>query len=266
MIVFGMNDILFIKTVDSTNRIARELAVSGKPHGFGVLAEKQTAGRGRLGRVWQSVPGKGLCCTILLRPELAIHDYAKIPLTAGLAVSLVLEELCGIDVQLKWPNDIYLFGRKCGGVLVETSSLLASSDQCFVLVGIGLNVNGDHESFSVELQKIATSLFIETGREYDILSIFVAVRSRLLQLLSQCHGDGFKAILEAWQERDMLQGRWMNWVTPSGEVVNGRSLGIDSSGVLLIEDYLGTRHKVLSGDLSMGERSPDQGSKTENDY
>jgi len=261
-----MKDILILKTVDSTNRIARELADSGKPHGFGVLAENQTAGRGRLGREWQSAPGKGLCCTILVRPELALHDYSKIPLTAGLAVSLVLEELCGIDVQLKWPNDIYLAGRKCGGVLVETSSLLGRSDQCFALVGIGLNVNGDSDSFSVELQKIATSLFIETGREHDIFSIFVAVRGRLLQLLSQCVNDGFKGIMEAWQKRDMLQEKWMNWVTPTGKVIHGKSLGIDSNGVLLIEDRVGERYEALSGDLRMGGRSPDQGIKTENDY
>jgi BirA family biotin operon repressor/biotin-[acetyl-CoA-carboxylase] ligase len=133
-------------------------------------------------------------------------------------------------------------------------------------VGIGLNVNGDSDSFSVELQKIATSLFIETGREHDIFSIFVAVRGRLLRLLSQGVNDGFKAIMEAWQKRDMLQGKWMNWVTPTGKVIHGKSLGIDSNGVLLIEDRVGERYEVLSGDLRMGGRSPDQGIKTENDY
>ncbi len=259
-----MKDILIVKTVDSTNRIARELADSGKPHGFGVLAEKQTAGRGRLGRVWQSAPGKGLCCTILVRPELALHDYSKIPLTAGLAVCLVLEELCGIDVQLKWPNDIYLAGRKCGGILVETSSLQNSSDAWFALVGIGLNVNEMIHEFPEELRKSATSLFAESAQKYDISFLFSAIRDRLVQLLSQLVAEGFQEILEQWQRRDMLRGKWMSWVTPAGKVVYGMSLGVDYNGVLLIQDSSGARHEVLSGDLSLATRPPERGEiKTE---
>jgi len=249
-----MKDTLFFETVDSTNRVARELAGEDKPHGFAVLAGSQTAGRGRLGKSWQSPSGRGLYCTILLRPELAIEDYSKITLTAGLAVSLALEEICQLQAQLKWPNDIYISGRKCGGILVETSSLQGAGEGNFVLVGIGVNVNGEKGAFPTELQETATSVFIETGREYDIRSIFTGIRIRLLQMLSQMASEGFVAILNQWRERDMLQGRWMKWVTPAGDVVYGESLGVDSSGILMVRDHAGIRHEVLSGDVTLAAR------------
>lgn len=249
-----MKDTLFLETVDSTNRVARELAGEDKPHGFAVLADSQTAGRGRLGKAWQSPSGKGLYCTILVRPELAVEDYSKITLTAGLAVSQVLEEICQLPTQLKWPNDIYISGRKCGGILVETSSLQGVDKQNFVLVGIGVNINGESGVFPSELQKNATSVFIETGREYDIWTIFAGIRVRLLQLLLQLASEGFAAILNQWRERDMLQGRWMKWVTPAGDVVYGESLGVDSSGILMVRDHTGMRYEVLSGDVTLAAR------------
>lgn len=258
-----MHNILILQTVDSTNRVAREMADSGTPHGFAFLAENQTAGRGRLGKTWLSPPGKGLYCTIVVRPELDIQEYSRITLTAGLAVSLILEEFCRLDVQLKWPNDIYIAGRKCGGILVETSSLQNSPDACFALVGIGLNVNGMIDEFPEELRKTATSLFAESAKEYDIFSLFLAIRDRLLHLVSQLVAEGFEEILEQWQKRDMLSGKWMSWVTPGGSVVYGKSLGVDNKGVLLIQDSSGKRHEVLSGDLSLAERPPERGEKAE---
>jgi len=249
-----MKDTLFFETVDSTNRLARELAGENKPHGFAVLAGSQTAGRGRLGKAWQSPSGKGLYCTILVRPELAVEDYSKITLTAGLAVSQALEEICQLQSQLKWPNDIYISGRKCGGILVETSSLQGTDEQNFVLVGIGVNINGERGAFPSELQETATSVFIETGKEYDIWTIFAGIRVRILQLLLQLASEGFAAILSQWRERDMLQGRWMKWVTPAGDVVYGESLGVDNSGMLMVRDHAGMRHEVLSGDVALAAR------------
>lgn len=253
-----MNDILLLKTVDSTNRISRKFGELGKPHGYSVVAESQTAGRGRLGKEWLSLPGMGLCCTILVRPDLAIEDYSKITLTAGLAVGLALEELCHLEVQLKWPNDIYLGGRKCGGILVETSSLHENANQCFALVGIGVNVNTDCATFPTGLRKIATSLFLETGKKHDILTIFTRIRNQLLQLITQLETAGFEGILDQWRHRDMLNGNWMSWVTPAGRVIYGESLGVDENGILSIRDKSGRKHEVLSGDLSLAVRSPEK--------
>ncbi|MBV5306929.1 MAG: biotin--[acetyl-CoA-carboxylase] ligase [Desulfobulbaceae bacterium] len=254
-----MNDILFLKSVDSTNRIAREMGDSGKAHGFSVVAESQTAGRGRLGKEWLSHAGMGLCCTILVRPNLDIEDYPKITLTAGLAVGLALEELCHVGVQLKWPNDIYVGGRKLGGILVETSSLHKGTRHCYALVGIGVNVNTDCATFPIGLQKTATSLFFETRKEYDVLTVFTKIRSQLLELLTQLETVGFEGILDQWRQRDILDGQWMSWVTPAGNVVYGESLGVDDTGILAIRDQTGRRHEVLSGDLRLARRSPEAG-------
>lgn len=246
-----MDDMLFLESVDSTNRAAKELAVAGRPHGYAVVAASQKAGRGRLGRRWQSPPGKGLYATILLRPGLDIKDYSKITLTTGLAVCQVLEELSQLEVGLKWPNDIYICGRKCGGILVETSSLQGEAGDHFALVGIGINVNGDGRDFPADLQKTATSLFLESGKKYDILTLFTALRSKLLQLISQLALEGFSDILNQWRKRDMLVGKWMQWVTPAGEIVYGESLGVDDSGMLAVRDRSGIRHQVLSGDVTL---------------
>lgn len=250
----SMHNILLLETVDSTNRVARELAAAGKAHGYAVVAASQTAGRGRLGKDWQSPPGKGLYATILLRPGLDVEDYSKITLTAGLAVSLALEEQCQLAVELKWPNDIYIAGRKCGGILVETSSLQGEAGKHFALVGIGVNVNGDTDSFPPDLQKNATSLFLESGREYDVLTLFAGIRTRLLQLISRLAVEGFADILHQWRARDMLQGKWMQWLTPAGAVVYGESLGVDGSGILSVRDRSGEIHEVLSGDVTLAVR------------
>jgi len=246
-----MDNTIFLKTVDSTNRVARELAAAGKPHGFAVLAGCQTAGKGRLGRNWQSPAGQGLYATILLRPSLPAEQYAKITLTAGLAVCLVLEEMCQLSVELKWPNDIYISGRKCGGILVEASSLQGETGECFALVGIGINVKGNREAFPPELQKSATSILLESGHEYDVLTVFAAIRIRLLQLIIQLVDEGFNDILEQWRKRDMLQGKWLQWLTPAGSVVYGESLGVDSNGMLAVRDRSGKMHEVLSGDVTL---------------
>ncbi|MFH2122251.1 MAG: biotin--[acetyl-CoA-carboxylase] ligase [Pseudomonadota bacterium] len=246
-----MKNILFLETVDSTNQMARELAAAGNPHGYAVVASSQKAGRGRLGKSWQSPPGKGLYSTILLRPGLCIQDYSKLTLTAGLAVSQIIEEMCQLKVALKWPNDIYISGRKCGGILVESSSLQGEVDEYFALVGIGVNVNVDKDSFTADLQTSATSLFLESGKEFEILTLFEAIRTRLLQLVSQLAREGFADILDQWRERDMLQGRWLQWLTPTGEVVYGESMGVDNSGTLSVRDRSGTIHEVLSGDVTL---------------
>jgi BirA family biotin operon repressor/biotin-[acetyl-CoA-carboxylase] ligase len=186
----------------------------------------------------------------LLRPGLDIVDYAKITLTAGLAVSQALEEICHLTIELKWPNDIYINGRKCGGILVETSPLQDEAEH-FALVGIGLNINNMQETLSADLQTSATSLFLESGQHYDILIIFAAIRSRLLQLIAELAEVGFTGILKQWQRRDMLQGKWMQWLTPAGTIVSGKALGVDSNGMLSVQDNTGLIHEVLSGDITL---------------
>lgn len=113
----------FFESVPSTNVIARKLAEDGAVHGTSVIAANQTERRGRLGKSWCSAAGKGLYCSIIVRPKLAVKDFPKITLAAGIGVAIAIDRLTGVFSRLKWPNDIFIDGKKCGGILTESSSL-----------------------------------------------------------------------------------------------------------------------------------------------
>ena len=246
--------IFFLKETPTTNRVAYDLASKGESAGTAVIAESQGEGCGRLGKVWQSPPGKGLYCSIIVRPRLAVEDYPKITLTAGLAVAIALEEVSGIEMRLKWPNDIYAQGKKCCGILTESCSLTEESDKRFAIVGIGVNVNSEKSDFASELQDKATSLHILTGSDYDVRAVFDHVRRHLFARLALFESAGFAEILEDWRKRDMLLGKWLQWVSTSGEIIHGRSEGPDDIGRLMVKDKEGKTHQILSGDISLAEK------------
>lgn len=237
----------------STNRVAYDLAVKGEPEGTAVIADSQGEGRGRLGKVWQSPPGKGLYCSVIVRPKIDVEDYPKITLTAGLAVAIALEDVTGLEMRLKWPNDVYAGGKKCCGILTESSSLAEDVHDRFAIVGIGINVNAEETDFSSELQDKATSLLILAEREYDIQAIFHQVKTLLLHKLALLESNGFAGILADWRKRDMLSGKWLQWLSTSGEIIYGQSEGPDDSGRLLVKDKDAKIHQILSGDISLAE-------------
>ncbi len=246
-----MENILVLDSTTTTNKIAYDLAEKGAIHGFSVIAKTQTRGRGRLGREWLSVPGKGLYCSIIVRPQLEVADYPKITMTAGLGVVVALEKLSGITLHLKWPNDIYCSGKKCCGILSESSPLTKDMENRFAIVGIGINVNTEESGFSKEIVTAATSLFIETGKSYDLNAVFSQVREEVLRHIEELETKGFAHILQRWKAKDVLQGKWLEWVTHSGEIVYGKSEGPDESGQLLVRDQQGKVHEVISGDIRL---------------
>jgi BirA family biotin operon repressor/biotin-[acetyl-CoA-carboxylase] ligase len=239
------------QTIDSTNTKAKELAESGAASGAAVVAGYQTGGRGRLGKDWHSVAGKGLYCSIVVRPELTLEDYPKITLVAGLAVALVLDRVTGRTSRLKWPNDIYFRGRKIGGILTESSALGSSGRKRYAVVGIGVNVNHVKADFPFGLQETATSLFVETGREFVVEEIFQAVRLDLLRQLELFSTDGFQPLLEQWRKKDFLLGKQMVCVNSAGQKIRGIGLGPDDQGQLHVRDADGRIHEVLSGDVRL---------------
>src|SRR6266516_7571725 len=166
--LFGKRIYHFFKT-DSTNRVALELGHAGEPEGAVVLAEEQTAGRGRAGRAWDSQRAAGIYVTLLLRPKLAPVQAPLLTMMAGLSAHSAVQALTGLDVDLKWPNDLLIQGKKVGGILTE---MHAEPNQVrFVIVGIGLNVN--QEKFPDEFANIATSLRTETGKPQSRTEVLV---------------------------------------------------------------------------------------------
>src|SRR5712664_4048951 len=166
--LFGKRIYHFFK-VDSTNRVALELGHAGEPEGTVILGEEQTAGRGRAGRGWHSERAAGIYVTLLLRPKLAPVQAPLLTMLAGLSAHTAIQAQTGLAVDLKWPNDLLIGGKKAGGILTEMHAEPAQVR--FVIVGIGLNVN--QEKFASELGAIATSLRAETGRQQSRLELLV---------------------------------------------------------------------------------------------
>src|ERR1700758_4941598 len=166
--LFGKHIYHFFK-VDSTNRVGLELGHAGEPEGAVILGEEQTAGRGRSGRGWHSERAAGIYVTLLLRPKLAPVQAPLLTMMAGLSAHTAIQAQTGLAVDLKWPNDLLLGGKKAGGILTEMHA--EPSQVRFVIVGIGLNVN--QEKFPAELASIATSLRIQTGKQQSRLELLV---------------------------------------------------------------------------------------------
>jgi BirA family biotin operon repressor/biotin-[acetyl-CoA-carboxylase] ligase len=253
LFLFVMHPIHFFTSLPSTNILAKKLAEDNALHGTAVVAANQTDGRGRLGKSWYSAPGKGLYCSIIVRPRLAVEDYPKITLAAGLGVAMAIDHLTGVFSQLKWPNDIFIAGKKCGGVLTESSSLNERVERRYAVIGIGLNLGSVIEDFPMDLRDKVTSLFIETGQTFDAQRVFLAIRDAVLRQLEVFCTEGFPPILDSWKNRDFLLGREMECVSSEGKIITGVSLGPDADGQLHVKAADGRVHTVLSGDVRLAQ-------------
>jgi BirA family biotin operon repressor/biotin-[acetyl-CoA-carboxylase] ligase len=242
-------------TLPSTNTKAIELAEAGAAHGEIVKAESQTEGRGRLGKSWQSPPGKGLYFSIIVRPQLEPTEFPKLTMTAGLAIAKSIEKICRLEVNLKWPNDIYLYEKKCGGILCEASLSDKSEAGRFAVIGVGLNVLTQKNEFPEELRETATSIVMETGSQYEPESLLPIIAKSILDEIVVLEQQRFRYILAEWRKRDFLKGKLLRWLSHSGEVIQGRSEGPDEHGRLMVRDGEGVLHEVLSGDVTLAEEN-----------
>jgi len=251
LLLFAMYPIHFFESIPSTNIPAKNFAVAGALHGTAVIAANQTEGRGRLGKSWYSATGKGLYCSIIVRPDLSLEDYPKITLVAGLSVALVLDRITGRSSQLKWPNDIYFSGKKLAGILTESSSMTSGLDERYAVVGIGVNVNNALDDFPLEIRSLVTSILLETTTEFAVEDLFENIRTELLKQLRKFSVGGFGPLLAQWRKKDFLFGRKMECVSAEGKKVQGVALGPDNQGQLHVKDSDGKIHAVLSGDVRL---------------
>lgn len=249
----GQRAIVRLDAIDSTNRVALELAASGKAAGTVVLAATQTAGRGRLGKRWESPPGCGLYFSLILRPRLKLADLPQLTLAVGLGAAMAVEGVTGLRVLLKWPNDLLLEGRKIGGILCETGSLQQDGEPV-VVVGVGLNVATPITAFPEALRKRATSLLIQAGRIFPEEELLAAMLAAVEAQANRLECQGLAPVLADWRQRDATLGQELTWVSTAGTLVHGISLGVDDEGRLRIRDAAGQVHEVLSGDVRIAER------------
>ncbi|MGD8387150.1 MAG: biotin--[acetyl-CoA-carboxylase] ligase [Desulfobacteraceae bacterium] len=241
---FGNRKIVYLETTDSTNTRARELANRGIPEGTLVVAEEQTAGRGRKGRVWHSPEKGGIYLSLILRPKISPLEAPKITLLAGIAAAESILSLADIDVHIKWPNDILIGKRKVAGVLTEIASDL--DEVSHVVTGLGINANV--REFPAELQDVATSLALEIGRPVDRAALVRAFLERYEHYYTIFLQGRTNTILERWKALSRTLGSRIA-VEISGKRITGMARDIERDGSLILETPDGKTHRVFSGDL-----------------
>jgi BirA family biotin operon repressor/biotin-[acetyl-CoA-carboxylase] ligase len=230
----------------STNDDVLALGRQGAVHGTALLALSQRQGRGRLGRSWYAPAGNGLYGSVLLRPQWDRALYPRLTLVAGVAAAMAIEEETGISLQMKWPNDLYLHGKKCGGILTEA---VFTKDGDYAVVGIGVNLGAFGDGTPQEVRQRAIALWQTTAQRQRHESLFAAIHRQLLALTEGCEKNGFAGILSEWRRRDGFYGQQLAWAGPNGAKIIGKSAGIDDEGGLLLVDAQGRRRAINCGDV-----------------
>ena len=252
--------VIYYRSIGSTNDVARELAARGAPEGMLVIADEQTAGKGRLGRRWLAPPGTSLLMSLLFRPQspisnlqspISIHQAQRLTMICSLAAVEAIGAVTGLAAAIKWPNDIVVQGKKVGGILTELEATGEGLD--YVIVGLGLNVNLDFGAVEAmeELPATATSLSQELGRDVSRLALLwrilenVEDRYQRLQAGELPHGE--------WASRLITLHNHVIVDTPQG-VVEGWAEGVDADGALILRTNRGERQRVLAGDVTLRKR------------
>ena len=243
--LFGKRIHHFFKT-DSTNRVALELGHAGEPEGAVVLAEEQTAGRGRAGRSWTSERAAGIYVTLLLRPKLAPVQAPLLTMMAGLSTRAAIEAVTGLNVDLKWPNDLLIRGKKAGGILTEMHA--EPSQIRFVIVGVGLNVN--QEKFTGELAERATSLRMETGKSHSRMELLVRLLREFEADYNRFLREGLASVVARFESASSYARGKRVRVSNGVESYTGTTAGLGPEGLLQVEREDGRLMTVIAGDVA----------------
>lgn len=242
-----------LASIDSTNLLALAEAQAGAPHGSVWVADEQTAGRGRSGHGWHSTAADGLYVSVLIRPKIALVDALWLSLASGLAAQAAIAAVIGLKPDIRWPNDLLINEKKCGGILVETSATTSQSTSPamlrYAIIGVGINVN--HQNFAPELEALATSLRRESGRDWPRESLLIELLRALEQQVSlledELRGQGTAPTL---LDRFAASSNWVRGkrvrVDEAGGYT-GVTTGLDARGFLRVAGDDGALHTVISG-------------------
>jgi BirA family biotin operon repressor/biotin-[acetyl-CoA-carboxylase] ligase len=241
-----LGDIWTLGSTGSTNTVALEQGVLGLPGPLAIFADHQTAGRGRFARKWESGAGEGLSLSLLLRPTAAQRFWPRLTALAALAVARCATEFLTEDgIQIKWPNDVVVSGRKIAGILAETGSDPVRGP--FVVLGIGLNVN--QGSFPAPLNATASSLRMLAGHSLERAAVAASLLAHLGELLPLLE-DGFSATLRELERRSNVLGKRLTLHTGATSV-EGTAEALDSEGLLQLRMDDGTLQSFSAGEVSL---------------
>jgi len=243
--LFGKRIYHFFRT-DSTNRVGMELAHGGEPEGAVILAEEQSAGRGRAGRSWHSERGTGIYVTLLLRPKISPMQAPLLTMMAGLSAQAAIQVRTGLRIDLKWPNDLMLNGKKLGGILTE---MYADTTLVrFVIVGIGINVN--QEALPGELGTIATSLRAETGSNQSRLELLARLLREIESDYNRFLREGASSVTTRFTKASSYAVGKRVRVANGAETFTGVTAGLAPEGLLQVEREDGKLVTVIAGDVA----------------
>ena len=228
----------YFDKIDSTNTKAKELAEEGHPSGTFVVADQQTAGKGRRGRSWDSLPGTGIYMTLMLKPDINPNHASMLTLVTAMAVANAMHRVTGAEALIKWPNDIVINGKKICGILTEMSAQFDYINH--IVIGIGINVH--NESFPEELQDHAGSLLLECGKRVhraDLIEAFLEEFERLYAIYLKT--EDLSALQEEYDQLLVNRGRQVRVLDPK-EPFEGKAMGITKKGELIVDTWESVAH------------------------
>lgn len=239
--------VIWRRSVDSTNVVATQLAREGAPHGTIVTALEQTGGRGRRGKAWFS-PSEGLWFSIILNRLIPLRRAAELTLLTSVAVHRALVRQTGLPIEIKWPNDLLVHGKKVCGILAEIRA--DGENVQYAVVGIGINTNIPRTDFPDGIDEIATSVLAETNTALNHAALVANILSELEPLYDSLvvSGEGFPSVIEEWRAACSTLGHTVRIQTPAG-VLEGIASDIDDGGVLYVQRPDGVTVPVHSGDI-----------------
>lgn len=244
--VFGQK-IHSYQSIGSTNTTAWQLAEERAVEGTVVVADRQTAGRGRLGRSWHSPPRVGLWFSLVLRPEIPPSEASGLSLLTALALAQSIQSHCRMEAKIKWPNDCQIAGKKAAGILTELSSELDRVN--FIIVGVGLNVNQTKSDFPRPLRSKATSLAIETKQKWQRAEILALFLKEFEHFYLQFKKSGIAPFIKEIERRMTLLGQKVK-LAVGKDIVAGKVAGLAPDGALLLETKSGS-YRAISGEVSV---------------
>ena len=233
----------FLPETDSTNaEIIRHLSNHPAEEGLVVLADCQTGGKGRSGRVWHSAPGTGIYLSMLIQPTLFPEQLPIVTLMAGLATAIAVNEFIPHPAQLKWPNDLLLNNKKIAGVLCEYHATKVPA----VIIGIGINVN--HTQFPADIKDIATSLKLESGLETNRTTLIKQLVTQLDFQYSELKNNKVQALIDNWTRHSDLFGKSIS-ISKGEQSITGKAIRLDPQGRLVILNESGKEIVLDSGEV-----------------
>jgi BirA family biotin operon repressor/biotin-[acetyl-CoA-carboxylase] ligase len=243
------NEIVFFSSIVSTNQKAREIGIErDNCDGIIVIADSQTGGRGRLGRNWISPPGVNLYFTILLNPPFPPKEASIMTLTAAVAVVSAIRNNTGLMAEIKWPNDIYVNGKKAGGILTEMKT--AGNRVRFLAVGIGVNVNMPLNLLDSNIRPFSTSLKAEKGEPVNRMGLLKEILQEMEKQYKILLAGNKEALISKWLEMNSTVGRNIR-VQIRDRTISGMAEGINQEGGLIIKIASGKSETVCAGDVTI---------------